>query len=437
MGNRNKILLGLSSIAIIIFVIIMILFNLNSYKVSKTFATNINYPSLTNNRVQYFTGSSFAELDVNNGSTRRISPPLILPEVLEMKWSEDGVIFQATNYSPADDLYQKILDASLTPETSYWWIHDFKTNKTSLLYDPVSLRAAEDAIWTKDNELLYFLPPDGEIADKVYTDFYIRDKQGKDKKILSYPYTGREKITRVLGKNNEEVYVISEIDLSQRLSRIEIDKNPKEEIIDENVQREVAVDEVGKQFLTSNISKDKNEGTEKLRFSDIYLIIDGKKTKVTEGFSGESRWDSTLNAFITLGQNYKGENKVLITNSEKKISIDIDEAAGEELTLNDVLVNNINEMLLVNEDTEILYYSKKQRNNLPDIQDSSKIHGDFYEDEFSINYFPDTNSYNVYITKEPFSKNTEKVYDYIKGQGIDPNQLWLNFYPYDDVNRNS
>ena len=435
--RRRLIIIGSVLITAVIGIIVFML--INSYKQSEAFATNIRFADSQNDKVKFFTGSNFAELNVASGKTSSLSPILFLPAVTEVEWGKDAVLVNATDNTPIDDLYPILQAANKPTDTSYWWLYNFKTNKYQLIQDPQYKRSANDVQWVNDNEYVYMVLPVGETdsAEKIYTDFYKRDANGKESKLLSYDAKNNDEVVNIISVNSKEIFVLINSDDGLRLSKLDISTG-EESIIEKDINREAAVSPDGNTFIISKLNTKNENNSEVSTLSDIYYINGETRKKVATGMNAVSRWNKKSNSFITYGEDGKGNNKVIFTSSEFNKQVDLEKSVDKGLTLNSVLVNNdTNDLLLINEDSNIFHYSKKSYNNTPSLQNDEALHGDFYESGFNINYFPQEKRYNVYITDNPFSKNSQKALDFIKEKNLDPNQLNLKWYVYDDVNRGS
>ena len=409
---------------------------LNSYKKSDSFATNIQYADMKNGKVSFFTGSNFAQLNIISGKTESISPILILPPITSMELGNNGAIFQATDYSPVDDLYKILISKNIPTNDSYWWYYNLESKKYELLIDEENNRPASAAKWVNDNEFVYMALPGEADAKKLNTDFYLRGSNGKVKKVASYENKASDEVVGIVSANSNSVFVTIRSENDLRLSKIDY-KSGKETIIENGINREVAVSPDGNSYIVSKLNTKIKNTSDISSLSDIFYIKGDTKKKIANGFNGISRWDKKSNSFISYGEDSEGRNEVIFTNADlnKKLSLD---KSTDGLTINSVLVNNgTDDLLLVDENNKIFHYSKKNYDNVPPLQDDASLHGDFFEEGFNINYFPDDGAYNVYVNSNPFSVNSQKAIEFIKAKNLDPNQLYLRWYADDDVNRGS
>lgn len=429
MLTRKKIIIIVSIIllAVVSFIFYSIL---SAYKASESFATNIRFADSLDEKVRFFTGANFAEINATSGKTTSISPIHILPSVNSVEWGKENVLIQATDYTKVDDLNSILQSINKPTETSYWWSYNLKLDKFQLIIDPQLKRPAIDVQWVNENEYIYMVPAEGETdsSEKIYTDFYLRTADGNESKLVSYDAKGLDEVESIVGKNSSYIFVTIFSGEELRFSKIDI-KTGKESVIEKGINREVATSPDGNSFIISKHDTKTKSESEVASLSDIYFLNGGSKKKIASGFYGISKWNKKSNSFITYGEDSKGNSEVIFTSTDINKVINLEKSTDEGLALNSVLVNtNINDLLLVDENNSIFHYSKNTYNNVPKLQDDEVLHGDFYEDSFNINYFPDDKAYNIYVNN-PFNINSKKALDYIKDKNIDPNQLNIRWYP--------
>jgi len=62
---------------------------------SQIIGRNVQFPNLIdNNTLEFFTGSSFATIDLRTSQTKTFTPEFNLPNVIDVVWSKQQVLFQ-------------------------------------------------------------------------------------------------------------------------------------------------------------------------------------------------------------------------------------------------------------------------------------------------------------------------------------------------------
>lgn len=129
-------------------VLLHAVFNKPSYQSGPIAANNIRFPRYQTDAIDFFTGNSFARLDLKTGQTQRLTKLHRLPRVLNAMWGKDGVLLQATNYADTDDLYAKIPKVfDETDEAIMWWYWNFKTDDFKPLLGSVTNPDVTGVAW--------------------------------------------------------------------------------------------------------------------------------------------------------------------------------------------------------------------------------------------------------------------------------------------------
>lgn len=103
---------------------------------SETIGRNVRFPLLTTGRrVRFFTGTAFAEIDLNSLQTRALTPEFDLPPVNEVAWTEQAAYFRVAERGEDNDI------ASHERHSS-WWRINFDDNQLQPAAAPRQARPA-------------------------------------------------------------------------------------------------------------------------------------------------------------------------------------------------------------------------------------------------------------------------------------------------------
>ncbi len=167
---NKKLVIAVAVVAVVLVAILLfgqrILSPQKNLFFSKVVASNFRYPAqLTPSEAYYFNGSTFLKFDLATQASSPLTPIYSLPNVLEVQWSKNGVLFKANDYSTLDQL-KPILDQERLPSNaSYWWSVSFSNGQIKLVgspQGPSSDGAASDgtvinsAVWSIDGETYYY-----------------------------------------------------------------------------------------------------------------------------------------------------------------------------------------------------------------------------------------------------------------------------------------
>ncbi len=143
----------------------------NTLKVSRPVAIDLRYPSMSGEgKTRYFNGSAFMEFDLVSQSSRSLTPSYWLPSIADVRWSKTGVIFQATEYGPTDDLHPVLVKNGLPTGAPYWWEMNFQTGAVNLIGNIAAMKdlgaAVDDVVWTADGKSYYYTQAEESIDDE-------------------------------------------------------------------------------------------------------------------------------------------------------------------------------------------------------------------------------------------------------------------------------
>ena len=136
---------------------------------SQIVGRNIQFPNqLDNNTLEYFTGSSFATIDLRTSHTKAFAPEFNLPSVASVAWNKQQVLFEVGPLSNQDDLFA-LADAASQQGASSWWLW------RPGLSQPQQVSAGIDgtvnqAVWSADGRTIITVNQFGT-ADKQALEF--------------------------------------------------------------------------------------------------------------------------------------------------------------------------------------------------------------------------------------------------------------------------
>lgn len=99
-------------------------------------AANLQQSMTAGNHINFFTGASFADLDLATGETQSLSDYFYTKGAVNVSsWASGSVLFSTNGTDGSDTFGQEILKAGKTSEgsASYWWRYDFQSRKLQLL----------------------------------------------------------------------------------------------------------------------------------------------------------------------------------------------------------------------------------------------------------------------------------------------------------------
>lgn len=97
-------------------------------------AMNLQQPFLMGSQLYFFTGSSFAKLDITTGQTTTLSDYFNVPgSVVVDSWTNNGVVFTVSG-STTDDIFGQVAQkAGEDPALPHWWRYDFNSRRLELI----------------------------------------------------------------------------------------------------------------------------------------------------------------------------------------------------------------------------------------------------------------------------------------------------------------
>lgn len=97
-------------------------------------ASNIQQASFVDDHLYFFTGSSFASLDINTGKTTRLSDYFYTTgQIVAGSWTSKSVVFSSVGTSLDDQFGKVLMRAGRDPSANSWWRYDFVSHRLAFL----------------------------------------------------------------------------------------------------------------------------------------------------------------------------------------------------------------------------------------------------------------------------------------------------------------
>ena len=129
---------------------------------SQIIGRNIQFPNLLdNNNLEFFTGSSFATIDLRSLHTTSFAPEYTLPSVIDIAWNKQQVLFEVGPLSDHDDLYAHA-DTSAKLGTNSWWLWAPGFSQPKQLI-AVGGGVVSQAVWSSDGQTIIGLTQFGGV----------------------------------------------------------------------------------------------------------------------------------------------------------------------------------------------------------------------------------------------------------------------------------
>ncbi len=146
-------------------------------------------PPTNENNIRYFTGSQFVNLSLLDGIITPLGSVFSLPNVSDIKWSEDSVAINTAGHSNKDDLWNLITTGS-NPYLPRWWVYTFNDDAYVEVVTSSSGALLVDFAWGESKGDYYTIERfrDGVNSAGIpsYTyGFYVTKPDSKPKKLFS------------------------------------------------------------------------------------------------------------------------------------------------------------------------------------------------------------------------------------------------------------
>ncbi|HEX4774467.1 MAG TPA: hypothetical protein VH234_03040 [Candidatus Saccharimonadales bacterium] len=383
------------------------------YKASST-ASNIQFPYLASSKtIDFFTGSGFAAYDTSAGTTTTLSPQFILPSVSSMSWSSSGAVFQASGYTPADDLYQVLLNDNQPLNQSYWWSYSLSSQKISLILLSGSSKTIGDALENSSGANYAYLCNDGSV--------YLSDSPGR----AIVKVSPSSKIVQLSGNTLT-------IEGGNSLEQVDTQTAVTKVLVNGRAQIQNAYVSADSQTIAYTAST--NQGSKGETPGSLYLLnpASHRSHKILSGFEGFMSGGGG-NLYVGYSDNNSVVHFEYYPLKGQSLAYSIGTILDRDATLSNILPLNTNNIFVDSSRNTLVKASTRPSNTLNPINNSYLIAGDFYFDGFEIHFNPSQNTYEIDITKNPFSQYQANALAYISSQKIDPNQIIINWRAGDGV----
>lgn len=172
---------------------------------SRIIGRNILFPSLVNgNSLRFFTGSAFAEFNLDNFTSRSLTKEFALPTVDQVRWNGNKALIKVEKVSPYDDLY-KIASQEAQNEPS-WWVVNLDSSDIRQLKANIHGYTVVDAAWSKDDNL-YVLSQKKAASDEIIEKQNLSSSIMASSKTSSLSFIGETKKGLAVQKSGKSLLV--------------------------------------------------------------------------------------------------------------------------------------------------------------------------------------------------------------------------------------
>ena len=216
---------------LLIIVLLVVIFHKPSTKLIDgpfyRLARNIQQADLIDGQEYFFTGSSFAKLDISSGKTIPLSNYFNTGGTIVVNsWSTNSVIFNTAGVDATDIFGVAATRAGLNPTANHWWRYDFDSKQMALL----DFKAAEScsSINEADNILYCFAQNQGNSHDYELYGYSLVDNTQRPIEHFSDTVNS----PKVAGKNL--YFLTTRLSGAQTLHKYSTDSNSSSEIYTSN-----------------------------------------------------------------------------------------------------------------------------------------------------------------------------------------------------------
>lgn len=415
LSRRNILIASTLLIAVIVLVVVLLTrrdpLQPPPLKLSEPFAGNIRLPHRQDDQtLNFFSGASFVGYDLSTRRTTNLTPIFNLPIVTVVRWSPKGALFQASGYSPVDDLYPLLAARKLPADTSYWWRVDFTRDTIELVG---AGRPVADVVWLEDGSYVYGYNPSDEESD-LKGELRLVTERGEEKLSQTEP------LRRVLWADNNRVVtqtIAGSVILHDRAEK-------SQRTITETKATSITVSPKGEwlSYIDPAGGEEHDQGGV-LRLLDLKT---GSARTLVKTFVGQLSWNPPGDTLLAYGGSTKGRASML--------SIPADTGVISAATLPSPVppvffakIGDLYYMTNLNHDLFIGSENQSAVTGVPVFSNSFLYEQkNYYSASFSIAYFPGKRSYAVYFQGLAAQR---QAYEYIKTtSGQDPNFLDIKWY---------
>lgn len=414
---RRVLLIALGGILILSLSLMFFATRSTKMRLGSPFATSINFPKLIEDgHLYYFSGSAFVDYQLDKSTTSGLTPFYRLPDITNIKWSQNGALFSAINYSPADELYPQLRKSGLDPTGTYWWHVDFNTDEISLINYRVI-----DAIWQDDQVSYLAVIALAESGGQVLKQF---GAGGSNKDIGTL--SGISKL--VWASTDQLIATQTTRPGKVRLQSFDLPDLQSVQIAD-NVEGDAAVSPDASKllFLVNNSSLDEaSEGPAAQGKLTYFNLSDFRPEIIQDYFTGNAVWAPNGESWAAVSQ-AENPDKSWISLGEgkiKRLKLVLVEDTPKFIK---VVAMTRDKLIFVDPQNRAYFAasSKLEGRQLPDVSPLQKAK---YASDFYIVYNASKSQYSVYVLENSYEEGKQKALDYIKSFSVDPYQLNLKFY---------
>lgn len=378
-----------------------------------TGGTNIQFPYLASqNTVNFFTGSNFASYDTKNQTTQAISPQFIFPTVNLVRWSKNGILLQTSNdYTPVDNFYTALNQKGLSTGQEYWWIYNYATQKMDTVLPQNTLNNVTDAFWNSSGNSYCYVSSDGWLY------------------VSSSPKHGLSKV----GPNAKiKQFSGSTISIMQGAALKQIDTTSgKEKTLTKATIQDayVSPDNQTVAYVVNN-----HPQASSVTPGILYKInpANGKSSKLLDNFNGPMAGNGG-NLYVGYADNAGINHLQLYPKTGKTIAYTLGTSLNKGDSIGSILPVDSHKLYIVSNTNNIVEVTDSDTTFTTPVSNKYKIQTDLYESGYEIHYDPYKDTYEIDISSNPFLANQAAALQFIKSQGIDPNQINIIWRAYDGV----
>lgn len=425
---RKRIIIGL----VIGFVFLIFLFislgGNGKRTLSAPFAGNINFAHQVDDKtLYYFSGSAFASYDLATHKTKPLTPLYSLPTIVDrVAISKRGAILSASGYSQVDQLYPEVVRKQLSPNGYYWWFVDFAKGTITLIGNSATGAEVRTALWQDDSTFVYTERRTSESILAVMRGTI----GGTETQVATLPDDGAE----LLGVTATKLLYSDLAGNDMSNLRVLDIRSGKSTVVVKQVIDVLAVSTDGSALLITKGEQDFEPELPTGKLA-LYTLSSGETKVISPDFGGEAVWPYD-GRWVAVGTNTKGALMSFANDNNKVQNTAFTDPSSKTLQVVEryqPIGQNTTGILLADSSARLRYVSKKTVTDLPKIPDLTSLAQGTTQPEFLMIYVPEALQYSVYITQNPYAANQQKAMNYFKKQGVDPYQLKIKWYAYDNV----
>lgn len=382
-------------------------------------ARNIQQADMLNGQEYFFTGSSFAKLDIRTGKTTLLSNYFNTNGTIVVNsWSKNSVIFNTAGVDANDIFGQTATRAGLDPTSNHWWRYDFTNNQLELLdFDAASSCSSINEL---GNSLYCFAQYQGSTHEYELYSYNLSNNTQQSLKHFDIP------VSSVLAVNNSLYFVTTQLSGAQTLNAYDTGTNTtsviysSKEVLDYEANKsEVLLNESPLVNSQSTNNRSINTTATTPIANQKLILLDGSNEKIasislpnTTPRGQFSSSDASLDFTIPSGAFYDATGK----------------------TIKPYTINRVNTVLvwLINGKTYYIdnvdaFYSQSMGTSLK-AADSFVETTNTYPNTFYVSQLENGQNI-VYLNdnSKSFNGNAQEVHDFLYKSGYDPNQFNFNW----------